>query len=349
MAVGAPTNAGARHAGAHSTGARQVAVFAGLILFVVASFLLSLRVGSLRLSLAQLLEALVNHGPAVNRQIVMNIRLPRNIAAALVGICLSISGAILQGVMRNPLAAPNLIGVTAGGGLAAMIVMIVLPQLFALLIPAAFLGALSATLAIYLLAWRRGVTPLRLILAGIAVSSLLGACINALLIFFPERVSGVVDFMVGSLTARGWKHVRMLWPYTLAGVAVAFCMAQRLNILSLGDETATGLGLNVERTRFLLIAISSILAAAACSVAGLLGFVGLIVPHIMRTIIGSDHRVLLPACALFSAGLLMTCDTVGRMIMDPIEMPVGIIMAALGAPFFLYLIRGRMHGDARGA
>jgi len=321
-------------------------VFLALVLFVAATFFLSLAVGSLRLTLPQLLDALAGRGPPANRQIIMNIRLPRNITAALVGICLSLSGAILQGVMRNPLAAPNLIGVTSGGGLAAMLVMIVLPQFYSLLVPAAFLGALAATLSIYLLAWRRGVTPLRLILAGIAVSSLLGAFINALMIFFPSRVSGVVDFMVGSLTARGWRHVRILWPYTLVGGAAALLLGQQLNILSLGDETATGLGLNVERTRFLLVTVSSVLAGAACSVAGLLGFVGLIVPHTMRAIVGSDHRVLLPASALFSAGLMMGCDTLGRMMMDPIEIPVGVIMAAIGAPFFLSLIRGRAHGDA---
>ncbi len=321
-------------------------VFLALVLFVAVTFLLSLAVGSLRLTLPQLLDALAGRGPLANRQIIVNIRLPRNITAALVGICLSLSGAILQGVMRNPLAAPNLIGVTSGGGLAAMIVMIVLPQFFGLLVPAAFLGALVTTLSIYLLAWRRGVTPLRLILAGIAVSSLLGAFINALMIFFPSRVSGVVDFMVGSLTARGWRHVRILWPYTLVGGAAALLLGQQLNILSLGDETATGLGMNVERTRFLLVTVSSVLAGAACSVAGLLGFVGLIVPHTMRAIVGSDHRVLLPASALFSAGLMMGCDTLGRMMMDPIEIPVGVIMAVIGAPFFLSLIRGRAHGDA---
>lgn len=320
--------------------------FLALVLFVVATFLLSLAVGSLRLTLPQLLDALAGRGPVSNRQIIMNIRLPRNITAALVGICLSLSGAILQGVMRNPLAAPNLIGVTSGGGLAAMIVMILLPRFYDILVPAAFFGALAATLSIYLLAWRRGVTPLRLILAGIAVSSLLGAFVNALMIFFPDRVSGVVDFMVGSLTARGWKHVRILWPYTLIGGSVALLLGQRLNILALGDETATGLGLNVERTRFLLVTVSSLLAGAACSVAGLLGFVGLIVPHTMRAIVGSDHRVLLPASALFSAGLMMGCDTLGRMIMDPVEMPVGVIIAVIGAPFFLSLIRGRAHGDA---
>ncbi len=318
----------------------RVAVLAALACFAAASFIMGLRFGSLRLPLPDLISVLGGGGSAVQRQILLNVRLPRNIAAALVGVCLSLSGLLLQGVMRNPLAAPNLIGVTGGGGLAAMVILIALPNYYALLVPAAFLGALSATGLIYALAWKRGVRPTRMILAGVAVSSLLGACINGLMIFFPDRVSGVVDFMVGGLAGRTWKHVRMLWPYAAVGTAGAFLMATRLNILALGDDTATALGLSVERTRALLIAIASMLAAAAVSVAGLLGFVGLIAPHMMRALVGSDHRILVPATALFSAGLLVSCDTLGRMALDPVELPVGIIMAALGAPFFLYLLRG---------
>ena len=311
----------------------------------VLSFLVGLRFGSLRLDIPAIVEVLLGGGSSVERQVVMNVRLPRNIAAALVGVCLSLSGVILQGVMRNPLAAPNIIGVSGGGGLGAMIILIALPQYFMLLVPAAFIGALGATAIIYALAWKNGIRPARMILAGVAVSSLLGAFINALMIFFPDRVSGVVDFLVGGLSGRSWKHVRLLWPYTAAGTAAAFLLSSRLNILALGDETAVGLGLNVERVRAVLIGVSSLLAAAAVSAAGLLGFVGLIVPHIMRTIIGSDHRFLVPACALFSAALLIACDTLGRMLLDPIELPVGIIMAILGAPFFLYLLRGKdRHG-----
>lgn len=320
----------------------RLAVLVLLAVFAAAAFLIGLRFGSLRLPCADIFRALFTDETGVNRQIVRGIRLPRNLTAALVGMCLALSGAILQGVMRNPLAAPNLIGVSAGGGLAAVTIMIVLPQFYALLVPAAFAGALTATLVIYLLAWKQGVQPLRLILAGVAVSSLLGATINALLIFYPDRVAGVLDFMVGSVSARSWRHVRIVWPYAAVGSAAALLMARRLNILVLGETTATSLGLRVEQTRLILIAIASLLAAAAVSVAGLLGFVGLIVPHMMRLIIGSDHRFLFPACMLFGAGLLMLCDTLGRMVMDPVELPVGIIMALLGAPFFLYLLRGRL-------
>jgi len=325
----------------HERGPYRLSILVILSLFLIATLLLGLRFGSLHLPVSEIFGILTGGGNPVQRQIVLNVRLPRNLAAAMVGICLSLSGVILQGVMRNPLAAPNIIGVTGGGGLAAMIILITLPRYYHLLVPAAFLGALAATVLIYALAWKRGVRPGRMILAGVAVSSLLGAFINALMIFFPDRVSGVVDFMVGGLSGRSWKHVGILWPYTLAGTVGAFFLAPRLNILALGDETATSLGLDVERTRSLLIAVSSLLAAAAVSVAGLLGFVGLIAPHMMRLVIGSDHRYLVPASALFSAGLLVGCDTLGRMILDPVELPVGIIMAILGAPFFLFLLRGR--------
>ena len=311
-----------------------------LALLTLGAFLLSLRFGSLRLSVMEILEALFSDTMDMRRQIIYGIRLPRTLTAGMVGACLALSGAILQGVMRNPLAAPNLIGVSAGGGLAAVVIMILLPQYYHLLVPAAFSGALAATLLIYLLAWKQGVQPVRLILAGVAVASLLGAGINALLVFYPDRVAGVLDFMVGSVSARSWRHVRVIWPYALLGATGAVLMSRQLNILVLGEAVATGLGMRVELTRMLLIGIAALLAAAAVSVAGLLGFVGLLVPHILRMIIGSDHRFLFPGCILGGAGLLMFCDTAGRMLMDPVELPVGIIMALLGAPFFLYLLRG---------
>jgi iron complex transport system permease protein len=322
-------------------GPYRVAVLLALCAFTATAMLLALRFGSLRLRAEDIITILLGGGTPVQRQIVLNVRLPRNIAAALVGVCLSVAGVILQGVMRNPLAAPNIIGVTGGGGLAAMIILIALPRYFQLLVPAAFIGALAATALIYALAWKRGVLPGRMILAGVAVSSLLGAFINALMVFFPDRVSGVVDFMVGGLSGRSWKHVAILWPYCAAGTLGALAFSKHLNILALGDEVATSLGIDVERTRATLIALSSLLAGAAVSVAGLLGFVGLIAPHMMRLVIGSDHRFLVPASALFSAGLLVGCDTLGRMILDPVELPVGIIMAILGAPFFLFLLRAR--------
>jgi iron complex transport system permease protein len=265
-----------------------------------------------------------------------------------VGICLALSGGILQGVMRNPLAAPNIIGVSSGAAVAAMTVLIVFPNYFYLLTPAAFLGAFITTVLIYILAWKNGIKPMRMILAGVAVSAFLGAVTNTMMIFYPDRVQGVISFMVGGLIARTWKHFHILWPYTLGGFILVNLFAKRLNVLTLGDEIATGLGLKVEQTRFIFIAAAALLAASAVSVVGLLGFVGLIVPHITRLIIGSDYRFLFPASAFLGAALVIICDTFARLAFDPIEIPVGIIMAALGAPFFLYLLRGGLKREIGG-
>lgn len=309
-----------------------------LMVLCVTAMLFSIRLGSLRIPVKEVVRAIFDPENE-NRQIIWNIRFPRTLVAGLVGICLSLSGAILQGVMGNPMASPGIIGVSSGAGLAAVIILVLLPNYYYLVTPFAFLGALGATVLIYFLAWKDGINSLRLILSGIAVSSFLGAGINTLMIFFPDRVHGVMTFMVGGLSARTWKHFNALWPYTVMGTLLSIIMCHKLNILMLGDEVAISLGLKVEQTRMMFIALASLLAASAVSIVGLLGFVGLIVPHITRLIIGSDQRYLIPASAISGAALLMVCDTVARIVMDPIEIPVGIIMSALGAPFFLYLLR----------
>ena len=163
-----------------------------------------------------------------------------------------------------------------------------------------------------------------------------------MMVFYPDRVHSVLGFMIGGLSARSWTHFQTILPYAAVGFIWANLTAYRLNILLLGDDIASGLGIHLERTRLMFIALASLLAASAVSVAGLLGFVGLMVPHMTRLIIGSDYRFLLPASALFGAALLMICDTVARVIMEPVELPVGIIMSILGAPFFLYLLRTSM-------
>ena len=269
----------------------------------------------------------------------MNIRLPRTLVAALVGINLALSGAILQAVMRNPLADPHIIGISSGAGLMGILVMLALPGYGFLITPAAFVGAMGAAVLIYLLAWKNGIQPIRIILAGVAVSAFLGAGISALMIFYSDRVHSALIWMVGGLSARSWPHVAMLWPYTLGGALLAFASARHINILQLGDELAKGLGLRVELTRLLLTSVAALLAASAVSVVGLLGFVGLIVPHAARLMIGSDYRFLLPGTALLGVGMVSFSDTFARVAFAPVELPVGIIMAVLGAPFFLFLLR----------
>jgi len=316
------------------------------VTFII-TILVSLGKGAVQVGVSEIIDALFLEEVTTNSQIIWNVRLPRTVAAILVGVALSLSGAILQGVMRNPLAGPNIIGVSAGGGFFGLLILIIFPNYFFLVPVGAFIGALSATTIIYLLAWKEGVMPSRLILAGVAISSIFGAGNNALMIFYPERVSGVLGFMVGGLSAITWRDVSMVYPFILTGIAVALLLPGKLNILLLGDEVATGLGMRVERTRLFAIVISSLLAGAAVSVVGMLGFVGLMVPHITRLFLGSDYRYLIPGSMLMGGTILLLCDTIARVLFAPMEIPVGIIMSALGAPFFLYLLRkgkGHHHG-----
>ena len=211
-----------------------------------------------------------------------------------------------------------------------------------LVTPADFGWEMGAEVLIYILAWKDGIRPTRIILAGVAVSAFLGAGISAMMILYSDRVHSALMWMVGGLSARSWPHVEMLLPYTVCAGLLALFSAQRLNILQLGDDMARGVGLAVERTRIFLTAVAALLAASAVSVVGLLGFVGLIVPHAARLLIGSDYRFLLPAASLLGIAVLTLSDTAARLMFAPLELPVGIIMAVLGAPFFLYLLRRQL-------
>ena len=313
-----------------------------LILFAFLAVLgafLSLTKGSSVITMSQIVELLLHPDTDPQSQIIWNIRMPRTIVGALVGINLSLSGAILQAIMRNPLADPHIIGISSGAGLAGVVIMILFPALEYLITPVAFVGAMLAAICIYILAWKNGIKPVRIILAGVAVSAFLSAGISGLMIFYSDRVHGALMWMVGGLAARSWPHVSIILPYAAIGLVLALASASYLNILQLGDEMARGLGVNVEVTRIVMTAIAALLAASAVSVVGLLGFVGLVVPHAARLLIGSDYRFLLPAAALLGVAIVTLSDTFARVIFAPIELPVGIIMAFLGAPFFLFLLR----------
>ena len=313
-----------------------------LILFLFLALLgafLSLTKGSSVITMEQIVQLLLHPGEDPQSQIIWNIRMPRTIVGALVGSNLSLSGAILQAIMRNPLADPHIIGISSGAGLAGVVIMILFPALEYLITPVAFVGAMLAAICIYILAWKNGIKPVRIILAGVAVSAFLSAGISGLMIFYSDRVHGALMWMVGGLAARSWPHVNIILPYAIIGLVLALASASYLNILQLGDEMARGLGVNVEVTRIIMTAIAALLAASAVSVVGLLGFVGLVVPHAARLLIGSDYRFLLPAAALLGVAIVTLSDTFARVIFAPIELPVGIIMAFLGAPFFLFLLR----------
>lgn len=303
--------------------------------------MLSVGYGVMEMSWIDIIRTLFSGGDSIEFQIIYNLRLPRTLLGALVGAALAVAGVILQAVMRNPLASPGIIGVSSGAGLAAVVALMIFPALSGWLIPVAFGGAFITATAVYLLAWKRGVEPVRLLLAGVAVSSLLGALSTAIMLFNSEKVAGILDFAIGSLSTRSWPQLELVAPYIIAGLAVAVIIAPKLNILGLGDEIAVGLGMNVERMRLCFIALAALLAGAAVSVVGQLGFVGLIAPHIVRMIIGGDSKFLIPGAAIFGAVLVVGSDTAGRVVIAPEELPLGIIMALLGPPFFLWLLRRR--------
>ncbi len=313
-----------------------------LLIFLLAlllAFLIGNAMGTIRIPFNRIVEVMFHPDATVESRTIWNIRLPRVILGGLVGINLALSGAILQGIMGNPLADPGIIGISSGAGLFGIFILVVLPQ-FQNMVPLfAFLGAMIAAGIIYLLAWNGGILPMRVVLAGVAVSALFQAGISGTLVFYADRVHGALTFMNGSLSARSWGEVQTILPYTIFGLLLSFLLREKMNIMLLGDDVARGVGLHVERTRFVCTALAALLAASAVSVVGLLGFVGLIVPHSIRLLLGNDYKVLIPGSALCGASLVMFSDTFARTIFSPAEIPVGIVMAVLGVPFFLYLLR----------
>lgn len=308
-----------------------------LAILCIFAFFLGNAVGTIKVPFSKIIQSFHNNIP--ERQIIFNIRLPRMILCFLVGANLSLSGAILQAIMNNPLADPSIIGISSGAGFFGIGMLILFPALQPYVPLGAFIGAMLAAIIIYSLAWNGGIDPKRIILAGVAVSSLFGAGISALMIFFSDRVQGTLSFMNGSFSKVSWPELKMILPYSIFGIVVSIILSEKLNILTLGDEVARGIGLKVERYRLIFTALAALLAASSVSVVGLLGFVGLIVPHTVRMIIGNDYRYMIPTSIFLGGALVSFSDIFARTVMSPFEIPVGIIMAALGAPFFIFLLR----------
>lgn len=279
--------------------------------------------------------------------VVRNLRLPRILMAILIGAALSVSGALLQAVMLNPLADPGIIGVSAGAATAATMVMLLAPSLFLSVPLFAFGGAVLACVIIYVMAWKNGVDPVRIVLSGVAVNTVLGAYTSFLQLLNADNLSGVLGFLNGSLSGRGWEHVTTVTGYAVIGFVLAAACTKSCNILQLGDEMASSLGVNVNLLRIVISAVGAFLAAATVAVAGMIGFVGLVVPHMARILGGADYRSLLPLAALLGSIVLLVADTVGRILIPGMEIPVGVIMAMTGGPFFLYMLRkgGKLRGN----
>ncbi|MFG1908589.1 FecCD family ABC transporter permease [Kribbella sp. NPDC048928] len=299
----------------------------------------SLKVGATAVSFGDLAHALAGDRSDQAAAIVLDFQLPRVLLCWLIGTALAVSGAVMQGVIRNPLAAPDIIGVTKGAGFGGMLLLLAIPGVPVLaVVPAAFVGGLAAAGLVYLLAYRRGATPVRIALVGIAVSAAFEAGIRFLLVRNPLDVSAALIWLTGSLFGRSMSAVLEILPWVLVLVPLIVVWARKLDVLGLGDDLAAGLGEPVERTRRLLLLFAVALAAAAVAVAGTIGFVGLIAPHMARRIFGGKHLASIPAAALFGVLLMLFADMIGRGLAPPLEIPAGLVTAVVGGPYFLYLL-----------
>jgi iron complex transport system permease protein len=284
--------------------------------------------------------------PASHEAIVLAVRTPRVVLAALVGATLGIAGASFQGLLGNPMADPYVIGASSGAALGATLAMTAGVYVALPLVPAAFLGALGSVTAVYLLAREGGRVPqLNLLLAGVAVGSFLAAIVSGLILLAQQGdVRPVIFWLMGGFSGRGWSDVLTAAPYLGAGSLAVLALSRELNALLLGEESARQLGVDTERAKLILILGASLGTAAAVAVSGIIGFVGLMVPHLTRLGVGSDHRILLPASALAGGILLVVADLVARVALPPLELPVGVVTSLLGGPFFLFLLRRARSG-----
>ncbi len=328
----------------------------GLLLLIA---VLSLGLGAVRLSPRAVLRALWRPGEAdrVVRTIVWDLRLPRILLGALIGGGLAASGAAFQGLFRNPLADPFVVGASGGASLGATLAIVfgarwasvtgaALPEIGLLALGpvpiAAFVGALLAVALVYAIAESGGGAPVvALVLAGTALSTLLSGIVSLLMTTSDSHFQATYAWLLGGLSGRSWWHLSATWPYLVLGTLTLWLLSRPLDALSFGEETAQSLGLAIGKARALIVVATTLTTAAAVAAAGVIGFVGLIAPHVARLFFGAAHRRLIPASALLGGLLVLLADDLARTAWAPIEVPVGVITAVLGAPFFLYLLRAR--------
>ncbi|WP_135852250.1 FecCD family ABC transporter permease [Halorussus salinus] len=281
--------------------------------------------------------------PEMNKRslIVWNIRMPRVFVAVAAGMCLAVSGAIFQAVTRNELASPFVLGVSSGAGFTVLLTLVVFSSLTPFLPLLAALGGTFAFLLVYFIAWKDGTSPVRLVLAGVIVNMVFSSLQRALFFFADDlgTVQSAMAWITGSLTGVGWEQFRIAALPTLFAVLFALAGARQLNLLLLGEQTASALGMRVERVRFLLSGVAILAASAAISVAGIIGFFGLVVPHIVRLTVGSDYRRLLVGCVFLGPALMVLADVGARLALNPVQIPVGVVTGVIGGPYFLYLMR----------
>ncbi|KZE69423.1 iron ABC transporter permease [Fictibacillus phosphorivorans] len=317
-----------------------------LSLAALLAMLVSIGVGDMYIAPWDVFNALLGTGLDINQLIITEFRLPRVLVAFIAGASLALSGAILQGIIRNPLASPDMIGITGGAGFAAVAFLTMFSDdsnnllLSINYLPLfAFAGATIVAFLIYGLAWKDGVTPIRLILIGIGLMALLQALTTLMMLIGPiYRASQATIWLTGTVYGTSWKEVKAILPWFLGLMPILVLLVRRLNIQGFGDDLTTGAGISVHRERFMLLMICTALAGSAVAFAGAMGFVGLIGPHIARRITGSSFGGLFPASALIGGIMVVLADLAGRTLFSPLEVPAGVFTAAIGAPYFIYLL-----------
>ena len=301
----------------------------------------STTVGSVNLTLDEVVNALISSEETVARTIVYRMRLPRNMLAVIVGANLAVAGVLLQSVMKNPLADPGITGVSTGASVVAIFVLLTAPNLINVLPLFAFIGGAIACTLVFLMAWKNGIRPERIVLAGVAVNSILGGFIALLSTLYSDRIQSALLWLNGSLAAKTWDDVLILAPYSAVGLTLALFLVRSANVLQLGDVAAKNLGFNVNKTRLIISVVAVFLAGITTAIVGVIGFIGLIVPHAARMLLGSDHQYAIPFSIVLGGIVLLSADTLARTIGGAIEIPVGVITSIVGGPFFLYLLRKR--------
>ncbi|WP_306795332.1 iron ABC transporter permease [Cohnella sp. GbtcB17] len=285
------------------------------------------------------MESLLGHGTALHEKVLIDLRLPRLLTAASVGVALAASGSLMQSAVRNPLADPQIVGVSSGAGVGAMLLLIAFPALPPGWVPVgAFVGGLAAAAIVYAAAWRRGLSPTVLTLVGIAVAASGSALINILVVYAKLTLAPALAWLAGSTYARSWTELGQTLPFIALLLPLAWWLGRRVDLLSFHDESSTGLGLPVRRTRLLVALLAVLLASVAVAAVGAVGFIGLLAPHAARMLAGANHRRTLLLSSLIGAVLLVGADWIGRIVLSPKEIPSGIVVALIGAPYLVFLM-----------
>ena len=298
------------------------------------TILISLRIGSIDISFKELIDGMFLSKQSNNFLIIRDLRMPRVLSAVLIGGNLAVAGALLQTTMKNPLADPGIIGISSGASLGAIAVMVIFTDLIKYKIIIAFIGGIIAACLVYLIGEDKGFSPVRIILAGVCVNSILNALSSMVTVFNSAGVSSIQTWLLGSLVNVTWNDFKILALYTIVGIAIKSC-----DLMGLGDKTAQSLGLNVNRVRVMITFVAVFLTSISTGVGGVISFVGLVIPHICRFLIGSSHKFLIPFSYFMGGFLLLVADTVSRNIFRPYEIPVGLTMCLVGGPFFIYILR----------